>query len=187
MMYTLIAEQPVIVAAAVALIAAALVYGWMQTGNRRLLMAAVATSLLVPAEFALASYLHTDREQIREAVVHTAQAVANNDFDEAIKVIEPAQRDKIAAAKADLNRFHFDEARVNQFQSIDVFRDSVPLTAEVDITAKVVVSDLRGQFNHFAVPRRIMLKFRKANDGNWYVYDYTHQPVVGGPDGFSPK
>ncbi len=186
-MYTLIAEQPVIVAIAVSLVAAALLYGWMQSGSRNVLIAGAATLLLIPAEFALASYLHTDREQIREAITHTAQAVANNDFEEAIKVIEPAQRDKIAAAKADLSRFHFDEARVNQFQSIDVFDDSFPPTAEVDITAKVMVSDLRGQFNQLSVPRRIMLKFRKANDGHWYVYDYTHQPVVGGPDGFSPR
>ncbi len=186
-MYSLVAEQPVLVSITLSLLAAAMLYGWLQSGNRNVLITAVLCLLLIPIEFAVASYLHTDREQIREVITHTAEAVARNDFDEAVKVIEPGLRDKIANAKADLNRFHFDEARVTQFQSIDIFTDSMTPTAEVDISAKVVVSDLRGQFNRFSVPRRILLKFRKATDGNWYVFDYTHQPVVGGPDGYSPR
>jgi hypothetical protein len=35
--------------------------------------------------------------------------------------------------------------------------------------------------------RRVVLRFRKANDGKWYVYNYTHMPIAGAPDMYSPN
>ena len=152
-----------------------------------MLLAGLVFLLLIPSAFVLATYWVTDREKISEAIYRTANAVANNDFDAAVQVIEPAQRDKIAAAKSDLMRFRFDEARVNKIRTIDVLATSVPPEAEVDMSVTVVVSEQRGQIQRMRVPRRVILQFRKSASGEWLVYDYNHLPIVGDPDGYSPQ
>jgi len=186
-MQILLAEQPYLSSVLLGIVAAALFYGWMQTGKKAVLMAGIAFALLIPSAFALAAYWVTDREQISAAIYRTANAVANNDFDLAVSVIEPAQRDKISAARADLMRFRFEEARVNKIRTIDVIPNSLPLEAEVDMSVTVVVSDQRGQIRGMRVPRRVILQFRKSASGEWLVYNYNHLPIVGDADGYSPQ
>ena len=185
-MQLVLAEQPLLSSVMLVIVAMAMIYHWMQTGKKPALFAGLFLLLLVPSAFALASYWVTDREQISEAIFRTADAVANNDFDRAVRVIEPAQRDKIAAAKSDLMRFHFNEARVTKIRSIDVLANAVPPEAEVDMSVSVVVSDHRGQISDMRVIRRVILQFHKSPAGEWLVYDYNHLPIVGDPDGFSP-
>lgn len=186
-MQTVLAEQPLISSALLAMAAVAMISGWMQTGKRAVLWAGLALLTLIPCAFVLASYWVTDREQITAAIYRTADAVANNDIDTALQIFEPAQRARIDAARADLTRFRFDEARVNKLRSIDFFLGSVPPAAEVDLSVKVVVSDQRGQIRGQSVLRRVILQFRQSPGGRWLVYDYNHLPIVGAPDAFSPK
>ncbi len=187
-MRTLLAEQPLIVAFMLGAIAAGLILGWMQTGRKWLALGGLFSAALVPLAFVLAAYWETDGERIRAAIERTAAAVRDNDIDRAVLVIEPGQRDRIAAARADLSRFRFDEARVSSIRGIQFISGSYPPEAEVDLTVSVVVSDRRGQFNSLRVPRRVVLQFRQDTVSNeWFVYDYNHMPVVGNPDGFSPQ
>jgi len=186
-MQNILAEQPLLSSGLLAFLVIAFVFGWMQTGNKIALGGGLISLLLIPAAFVLASYWVTDREQISAAIHRTAEAVANNDFDGAVQIIDPSQRDKIAAAKSDLSRFRFDEARVNKLRTIDITEGSVPPEAEVDMSVTVVVSDQRGQIRGMRVLRRVILQFRKSPNGEWFVYDYNHLPIVGTPDGFSPQ
>ncbi|MGV3486437.1 MAG: hypothetical protein ACO1RT_18615 [Planctomycetaceae bacterium] len=186
-METVIAEQPLVSALLLAMIAVAMIFGWLQTGKKAALLGGAVILLLIPVAFVVASNWETDREQIRDAIYRTADAVANNDIDAALQIIEPAQRAQIDAARADLSRFRFDEARVNKLRSIDIFEARVPQTAEADLSVRVVVSDQRGQIRAQPVLRRVVLQFRKSPDGQWFVYDYNHMPIVGAPDAFSPQ
>lgn len=186
-MQNILAEQPLLSSGLLAFLAIAFVFGWMQTGNKIALAGGLVALLLIPGAFVLASYWVTDREQISAAIHRTAEAVANNDFDRAVQIIDPSQRDKIAAAKSDLSRFRFDEARINKLRTIDITEGSVPPDAEVDMSVTVVVSDQRGQIRGMRVLRRVILQFRKSPRGEWFVYDYNHLPIVGAPDGFSPQ
>jgi len=186
-MQTLLAEQPWVTSGLLLLIAVAFIYGWMQTGKKAILAGAGVSLLLIPAAIAFANYWVTDRELITAAIERTAQAVANNDFDTAVQIIDSSRREQIASAKADLSRFRFDEARVNRLRTIDVIEGSLPPEAEVDMSVTVVVSDQRGQFTGLRVLRRVVLQFRKSATGEWFVYDYNHMPIVGGADGFSPQ
>ena len=186
-METIIAEQPLVSAGLLAVVAGAIIFGWLQTGKKPALVAGLLLLLLIPLAFVVASSWVTDREQIRDSIYRTAEAVANNDIDTALQIIEPAQRAQLDAARADLSRFHFDEARVNKLRAIDVFSDTVPPTAEADLSVKVVVSDQRGQFRGQTIPRRVVLQFRQSPSGQWFVYDYNHMPIVGAPDAFSPQ
>lgn len=186
-MELVLAEQPLVSSLLLAMVGVAMIYGWMQTGKKPALVGGLIVLALIPGAFALASSWVTDREMISEAIYRTADAVQRNDFDLAVQVIEPTQRAKIEAAKADLTRFRFSEARVNKLRTIDILDDAVPPTAEVDMSVTVVVSDQRGQLNNFKVLRRVVLQFRKSRQGQWLVYDYNHMPIVGEPDGFSPQ
>jgi hypothetical protein len=186
-MELVLAEQPLVTSLLLAMVGVTMIYGWMQTGKMPALIMGLVVLLLIPGAFALAASWVTDRELITDAIYRTADAVQNNDFDLAVQVIEPNQRAKIEAAKADLTRFRFTEARVNKLRTIDVLEDAIPPTAEVDMSVSVVVSDQRGQINNFKVLRRVILQFRKSRDGQWLVYDYNHMPIVGDPDGYSPQ
>ena len=185
-MELVLAEQPLVSSLLLALIAMAMIFGWMQTGKKAVLLVGLALLLLIPVTFAVAASWVTDRELISDAIYRTADAVANNDIEGALQVIEPVQRARIEAARADLMRFHFDEARVNKLRTIDILADNDPPQAEVDMSVTVAVSDQRGQFRNMRVPRRVILQFRKSASGDWLVYDYNHMPIVGAPDSFSP-
>jgi hypothetical protein len=186
-MKTLIAEQPLMMAILLGVIAGAALFGWLQTGKRESMWVGLVFLILIPISWVVSERWVTDREQILDAVYATADAVKRNDFDAAIEVIEPRQRELIAAAKADLSRFRFTEARVNKMRSIEMVQGSDPPEAEVDISVSVKVSDKSGQFQDFPVLRRVVLRFRKADDGKWYVYNYTHMPIAGAPDMYSPN
>jgi hypothetical protein len=186
-MKTLIAEQPLMMAVLLGVIAAAAVFGWLQTGKRESLLVGLVFVGLIPISWVVSERWVTDREQITAAIYQTAEAVKRNDFDAAIQVIEPQQRELIASAKADLSRFRFTEARVNKLRSIEMVIGSEPPEAEVDISVSVTVSDQSGQFQDIRVPRRVVLRFRKSDGAKWYVYNYTHMPIAGTPDIYSPN
>ncbi len=186
-MQTVIAEQPLTMALLLGAIAAVAFYGWLQTGKREALGAALVFLLLIPILWYVSLQWVTDREQIRDAITATAEAVKANDFEAAIAVIDPRQRDVVDAARADLSRFRFSEARVNKFRSISLVEGSDPPEAEADLSVAAVVSDRRGQISDFRVLRRVILRFRKSDDGRWYVHEYNHLPVIGESDGYSPN
>jgi hypothetical protein len=142
---------------------------------------------LIPIAWAVSVRWVTDREQIREAIYATADAVMRNDFDAAVRVIDPTNPHLVAAAKGDLSRFRFTDARVNKFRSVDLIQGSEPPEAEADLSVSVLVSDAGGQFSDYRVLRRLILRFRKSDSGRWYVYGYNHMPVAGQPDAYSPS
>ncbi len=186
-MELVLSEQPWLTSGLLGLVGGMMLFGWLQTGRKATLIFGTIVLAMIPLMFLIAANWQTDRELIGAAVYRTAQAVADNDFDAAVQVIEPSQRATIAAARSDLARFRFDEARVNKLRTIDIVPGSDPPVAEVDMSITVVVSDQRGQVRGQRILRRVILQFRKSPDGRWFVYDYNHLPIVGGPDSFSPQ
>jgi len=186
-MQTLIAEQPLMMVALLGVIAAAALFGWLQSGKKEPLYVGLVFLALIPVGWIVSVRWVTDREQIRGAIETTAEAVKRNDFDTAVLVIDPALRPLIASAKADLSRFRFTDARVNKLRSIEMIQGSEPPEAEVDLSVTVLASDQNGQFQNIRVLRRVILRFRRSDNGQWYVYDYNHMPIAGPSDNFSPN
>ena len=186
-MQTILAEQPLVTAALLAVVAATGLYAWLQTGGRGPLAVGLVALLLIPVAWFVAAAWETDREKIRSAIETTARAVQANDVEAAIAVIDPARTDLINAARADLGRFRFTAAKVNRVREIRMVEGSFPPEAEVDIAVSVAVSDVRGEMGEFRVPRRVLLLFRKSADGRWLVHDYNHLPPIGSGDNFSPN
>ncbi|MEO1616171.1 MAG: hypothetical protein AAFV88_10000 [Planctomycetota bacterium] len=181
-MYIVFAEKPLLLAVMIATFTCALIYGWMQTGNRKVGLAAIATLLLIPGAFLLADALVTDRERILEAINRTVVAVEANDHATAVEVIgDPATK---ARALTELPRFKFERARARNIQ-IKMVPGSDPPEATVDLDASVTASLARGGMTSQRVPRRIFLTFQKQGDDDWKVIDYSHENLIGGPDAYS--
>lgn len=191
-MKTLLAEQPLVVSLMLAAVSIALIYGWLQTGKKAAAVIGLLIALLIPGVWWLATNWVTDREEIRELISDTADAVRSNDIERVLRLIAEDRPETITQARNELPRFVFDEARVTGIRKIDIVEGSYPLEADVDMNVSVVVSDKRGQFTSLKVPRRLQLQLLKLDsaDGQgerWFVVDYNHMPLVGQPDGYSPQ
>jgi hypothetical protein len=185
-MTTLLAEQPLLLSFLLAVLAAACIYGWMQSGKRAVAIAGLFFLALIPVGWLVAEYWVTDRERIRELIYNTADAVETNDIDRAVKVIGPQHADLVARARTELANYEFTQANVNQIQSINMIPGSFPKQADVELTVTVVVSSKRGQFASMKVPRRLSLRFEQQSEEAWVVVAYDHRPIIGDRDSFSP-
>ena len=179
-MEAMLAEQPLLVSLMLGTLAAALIYGWLQTGKKAAAVAGLVLALLIPVVWVIASRWETDREQIESLIYEIADAVERNDHEAAVKVIgDPETK---AQALQELRNWTFDLADVNKISSIDIIQGTFPLEADVNMSVKVNVSG-RG-VRSMRVPRRLILKFEQR-DGDWVVTDYRHMPIAGGPDQYS--
>ena len=179
-MTTLIAERPILTIIGLGLVAAALLFGWLQIGQRGLAAATGFFLVLIPVEWMVASAWVTDREQITALLHDTAARVRDNDVPAAVDVVsDPTKRATVAAL---LSRFTFSEARVTGIRSIEVNDDFFPPTATSDFLTRIEISG--GGIGAQRIPRRVILEWEKQND-QWRIVDYQHLPVVGAADNFS--
>lgn len=179
-MEAMLAEQPLLVSLMLGALAVGLFYGWLQTGKKEAAIAGLVFALLIPVAWIVASRWETDREQIESLIYEIADAVERNDHEAAVKAIGDPQTK--AQARQELQNWTFELAQVNRISSIDVIQGTSPLQAEVNMSVKVNVTG-RGVRSR-RVPRRLLLKFENRN-GDWFVTDYRHMPIAGGPDQFS--
>lgn len=183
-MWTILAENPVLISIMIAAVVAGLLYGWMQTGDKRVGIAALIVALLIPAAYLLSESIVTDREKILDAIYTTAAAVEQNDHTTAVMVIgDNATRQR---ALDELPKYEFHRVGVRNVQ-IKMVSGSIPPEATVDLDASVRASMVRGGMQNISVPRRVILTFKKQSDGAWVVTDYTHMPLTGGADQFTPN
>lgn len=182
----LLAEQPILLSVLLGILGAACLYAWLQTAKRALMIAGIFFFALIPFGWYVSESWVTDRERILQIVHETAAAVNRNDFEAVYDVIDPGERETLRQAQGDLTQYEFSEAKVGQIRSLRFTQGALPPEVIVDVTASVVVSNKSGTISKQKVARRVVLRFRKLNDA-WFVTDYTHLPVIGGPDTFSPS
>lgn len=179
-MEAMLAEQPLLVSLMLGILAAGLIFGWLQTGKKAAAVAGLVAGLLIPVAWVIASRWETDRERIESLIYEIADAVERNDHAAAVRVIgDPETK---AQALQELSNWTFNLAAVNKISSIDIIEGTFPLEADVNMSVKVNVTG-RGISNR-RVPRRLLLKFEQR-DGDWVVTDYRHMPIAGGPDQYS--
>lgn len=183
-MWTTLAEQPLLISIMLGIIVAGLIYGWLQTGYKRVALAAGLTALLIPAAYLLSESIVTDREKILDAVYSTAEAVEQNDHESAVVAIsdnEIRQR-----ALNELPRYEFHRLSVRNIE-INMVEGSLPPEATVDVDASARVSMVKGGMKNVPVLRRVILTFQKQPDDSWKVTDYTHVSMTGQADNFTPN
>jgi len=176
-MTRLLAEQPLVVAVMLAVLASASLYGWLQTGQRAAGIAGVVLLALIPLAWVLSENWVTDRERIEKIIYETADAVEANAPQAAVRVV--ADPDVRARARALLERFEFTRADVNRIRRIEMIDGAAPPQAEVELTVKVTVDEKRGAIQDVTAPRRVTLHFRQQRDGRWRVTEFRQGPLVG--------
>lgn len=156
------------------LLAAMLVGGWIQTGQKALLYAAgaavVLTSLLLLAE----RMVETDREQVERTLHEIARDVERNDLQAVLRHIysgAPEIRDRAAS---EFPNYTFKEVRITRLRKIDVVPKHLPPKAVAEFNVVVVGSDRQGLLNDQQVPRFVVVTFYQESDGRWAVADYQH-------------
>jgi len=187
-MTRLLAESPLIVALMLGVLAAALIYGWLQTGRKPLVIAGLAIAILIPILWFVSEQWVTDRERIEQLIHQTADAIEANDHATALAIIgDEATRNQAAA---ELPQWVFTQADVGSIRSIRLVDNTEPLQADVDMIVKLNVNSKRGGVQNFRVPRRVLLTFEKRGNaeganGGWVVTRYQHLSPIGDLDAFS--
>jgi len=182
-MWTIIAEKPILLGIMIGVVAVGLLFSWLQTGNKPIGIAGLIAALLVPGAFLVADVIVTDREKILNIIYTTVEAVENNDHEAAVaRIGVPEIR---VRALQELPRYEFTNLRVRNIQ-ITMVTGSYPPEATADCDAAATVSLKRGTVKNMRVTRRVILTFRKEPNETWVVTNYTHQPLAGGPDSFTP-
>jgi hypothetical protein len=183
-MWTILAERPFLISIMVGIFVAGLLYAWLQTGDKRLALAALLVSLLIPGAYFIAESIETDREKILHAIYSTAVAVEQNDHETAVLFIgDRATRQR---ALTELPKYDFQRVRVRNLRITSV-AGSDPEEVSVDLDASVTASMAKGGVKNVRIPRRVILTFQKQPDESWLMTDYTHLPLTGGADGFTPN
>ncbi len=189
-MIQLVAERPLMVALMLGVLAAGLLYGWLQTGRKPLAISGVLIACLIPISWIVAENWVTDREQIEQLIFQTADAVEANDHDRAVAVIDDDATRR--QALAELPNWVFSQADVGSIRSIRIIENTQPLQADVDMIVKVELSSKRGAMQNMRFPRRLMLTLEKrgtsshAVNGGWVVTKYQHLDVIGPVDATTP-
>lgn len=182
-MQSLIAERPLILSIMLGILAAGLIYGWLQSGSKQLAAIGLVLAALIPVSWIVAANWVTDREQIESLIYQTADAIQQNDHERVLNLIGDTEiRNR---ARQELGTFVFEEARVTKVREIALIDGTFPQEADVDLIVKVVVSQRTGGLQNQSVPRRLLLRMQKAGDG-WLIIGYDHMPPLGERDVFSP-
>lgn len=183
-MWTIFAENPLMISIMIGIVVIGLLYGWLQTGDKRIAFAALVATLMIPAAYYLADAIETDREKILRAIYTTVRAIEQNDHESAVQVIgDRATRQR---ALNELPRYEFHRIGVRNIE-IRIVQGSFPLEATADLDASVTASLSNGAMKNIRVPRRVILTFQKQPDESWLVTDYTHRPLIGKADNFTPN
>jgi len=178
-MPSLLAEQPLILSLILAVLVVVLTYRWLQTGKKEVAAAALVIAAMIPVVWVIADRWVTDREQIETLIYQTADAIQENDHEQALELI--ADETTRERARRELGTFVFDQARVTRIREIQLIDGTFPQEADVDMNVKIVVSEKSGPMQNVTVPRRLMLRLQKDGD-RWMITDYRHTSVVGKPD-----
>lgn len=183
-MMKLFGEQPLLLSVLLGFLAAAFLYIWMRSGQRALAIVGAVLLALIPVVWLVAHVIETDEEQIRATIMHFAEQVEANRFEQAYEAIHPDREDIRRRAESELPRYEFSRARVGSFRTVRVLPETDPPEAVVELMAGVTASMRNGMLENQRVARRVMLHLQKTDDG-WKVIDYAHRPPVGPIDHYS--
>jgi ketosteroid isomerase-like protein len=184
-MIKLLAEQPLTLSILLGLAAAALVYGWLQTGSRPAGVGGLVMLALIPVAWVVAAFWETEEERLRATCQQIARAVEANQRERLLDFIHPDATEVRRRAEAALPRAEFSQARIGSYRSVEIFDELTPNEAIVDLTGSVVLTVPQTGLVDQRVAQRAIIRFRKSGE-DWRVVDYQYMSPVGPADGLRP-
>ncbi len=172
---TWLLEQPLPTLVMGVVLAAALIMGFLKTGQKSLLFATLAVVALAVGLLIAERMVVTDREQVEQVLFEIAQAVERNDMDGALRHVSP-DAPGVEHARSELGRIQFQEVDIKPNLEIQVAPDRIPATAEARFNVVVTANVGLGVSRY---PRYVEVTFEKQGD-RWVVRDYSHyEPTRG--------
>jgi hypothetical protein len=148
----------------------------LNTGQKSMLLAALACLALAFGGFALSRWIVTEKESIRTMVLETAQKLEKNQRTEVRAAFYANPSETIINASRALDFIVFETAEVKKIHEITV--TGPPSARRATVAMNVFVQVKGNRFNN-GIPRYVELTLYRK-DGSWFVYDFTEaDPMVG--------
>lgn len=165
-----ILQSPLLIAIVGFGIAVACLWGFLQTGHKAAIIAALVIGGITTLLIVLGNYLETDKERIEAMVYATASEIEANQVAAIVARVYPSNTTLKSQVENELQRYTFSEARINTIHEIEINDVALPRTAIVKMNVTV-----SGEFSGFSgtVPRYLEVKLREQGDA-WLVDDYFH-------------
>ncbi len=157
-----------------ALSTAILASGWLYTGSRWLLAAAITAIGLTVAAVLVERWIVTDREQVTATLYEIAAAVERNDIDGALQYAYSRAPRIREQANTELRLYRFSEVNIKRNLRVEVFPDERPPMAKAEFNVVVVLTTRDGLITNRRIPRYVEVTFYKEADGRWGVANYNH-------------
>lgn len=139
-----------------------------RTGRGLVLLAMLAVLLLAAALLGLEWLVVTEREVVEQTVHAGAAAMESNDPDRAAAFLAPDNADTERLIRWGMRRVEITRVTITDLEIGEIDRDATPPTTRVEVVARVVFQDRRGQipYNHRLVD--VQLTFERI-EGRWRV------------------
>jgi hypothetical protein len=164
-------ESPWSIAMIGAIVTAALLYGWMQTGHRSILLTSlgvvIATILLV----ATGLWIDTAREEVQRFVLDTARELETNQWQKVVAKIHPQAGGELQDAKSRLPSIRFRVARVKAIHRIEVQSNRAGRSAIIQMNA---IIEAESDSRQGTIPRWVQLNLEESN-GEWLIVAFEHR------------
>ena len=152
--------------------------GWIQSGQKPALIAAIMALILTIVAIAIERYVVTDSEQIKATLRQVAADVESNDIDRVIQHIHPYEEGVKALVRVTLPTVTFDEVRITKIHNVTVNAGFEPKQAIAEFN--VVVIGSRGRFpDKQRYPRFVTVTFIQ-HDERWLISHVTHEDAQRG-------
>jgi hypothetical protein len=171
-MLDLILEQPIVVVALGGLVSIALLFGWLQTGQKGPLFTALGVALITAVLATIGFRIETENESLRAMLYKTADDLENNRISEVTAVIYAKPSDDVIQARSMLEtkKYVFTAARIKKIHEIDFSGPASERRAVVRMNVFV-----EGTFFGYtaSVPRFVEITLYRV-DGRWQVHHFIH-------------
>ena len=169
-------ESPLLVGGIGIAVLAATIFGFVQTGSKAALYAAIGILLLTVLLVFISLRVETEKEQLTSFIHQTASELENNNHAAILSRIHPNANTTVGRAAAEMPRYEFTVADVTRIHELEIRSSAQPPTAIVKMNVVV-----EGTFDGFSgrVPRYVEISLEKVGD-RWLVTDYQHdEPTKG--------
>lgn len=159
--------------------AGAMVWGWLQTTDKRLLYGAAVPLLLAVGVIVLDQLYESPEEQVRQALFAAADAIERDDMQATLDAFIPEAEKERAAIRSQFAIFKVSDISIKNNLTIEITRTGRRATAKFNVTAQVTHRSRGGSDFSRRIPRYFTVYFER--DGKkWLIETFEEQPAETG-------
>lgn len=148
---------------------------WWHTGHRSLLIALLAMFALTIVAIGVERYVETRREAVIRTLYEAAAQVGQDDPLRLLDYLHSSASDVRARARAQLEYYELESARITQIWSVEVDTQRTPPQAIADFNASISGATRSGYADRGVLRFTVTLQ---PEGGQWKVLDYQYSDPV---------